>query len=235
MTKIIIFVCMNSKYGTYETIPISELVAGCKMHLGIKNSTEDDLFLYDLANEGVKQLRNLYTLVPAVATLPIANGKAKLPVGFVRFAKGKFPIRFVQSNGLVNPSTTLNTPIYTNSEFYTDNPFADLEQYLPFTGTVNLVNGYLFFEGNIEESFVKIGYLSTNLDDNGNVVIPAIAERTVRSYVCWCYCRTIKERQDITSAYEWEYKKGKQQLKGLAAMSESFELPMINNLMNKLI
>ncbi len=224
----------NSLYGTYEYITSDYVVSGVKMRLGIKNSTEDDLYLKDLCNMGIKELRNLYTLVPAIATLPIVDGKAKLPEGFVKFNKGNYPIVYVNQSGKVDmDNQRWASPLNNNNPFFTDSPFVDSGFY-PYSGLCNVENGYLFFEGNLESQFVKIAYLSTNLDENGEVKIPAIAERTLTAYICWNYCRTIRERPDIIAGYEYEFKKGKQWLKGLSAMPDSNENPYLYNQMNKL-
>ncbi len=226
----------NSLYGTYEYITDNYVVAGAKQRLGIKNSTEDDLYLKDLCNEGVKELRNLYTLIPAVATLQIVGGKAKLPEGFVRFNKGNYPIIYVNQDGLIDSSGVGNAiaPVSNNMPFYTDSPFPMGEGYFPYSGVVNVENGYLFFEGGVDRHFVKIAYLSTNIDENGSVRIPAICERTITAYICWKYSMTIKDRPDIIGAYQFEFKKGKQHLRGLSAMPNSNENEYLFNQMNKL-
>jgi len=228
---------MNNENGSFEYITSAYVVAGAKMNLGIKHSTEDDLYLEDMLNEGVKQLRNLQTFVPAIATLPIEGGKAKLPLGFVRFNKGDFPIRFVESNGQIDTSTSIFTaPVFGNNSFFTDSPFADFAGYLPYTGAVNLSNGYLWLEGTIPNQFLKIAYLSVNVDEAGNILIPAIAERALKAYMCWKYSSVYFKNypQDIRIGWEREWKFGKKHLKGLAAMNQSFEQPYIDYVINKL-
>jgi len=225
----------NALYGTFEFITSDYVVAGAKMRLGIKNSTEDDLYLKDLCNTGVKRLRNLLTLVPAVAQLPIVGGKAKLPQGFVKFPKGNYPIIYVNSAGVADPANIRGiAPINNNNPFFTDTPFPIGQGFYPYGGICNVENGYLFFEGEITAQNVKIVYLSTNIDLDGEVQIPAIAEDTLVAFICWQYGLTIGNNPNLTATSERTFKSGKQWLKGLSAMPESNENPYLYNQMNKL-
>lgn len=224
---------MNNLYATFDTIDPSYILAGCKQRLGIKNSTDDDLYLLDLINEGAKEIRSPLSFVPAIATLQIVNGKAKLPVGFVRFAKGAYPIRFVGANGQINNTNLPSAPIFLNNEFYTDNPFQDFANLQPFGGVVNMVEGYLYFEGNEDATYCKIAYLSTRLDVQGNVLIPAVAERVVTAYACWKYNLTIKD-YNAAMMFAEEYKRGKSGLKGKFNLTESYEMPYLTYLVNKI-
>ncbi len=222
----------NALYGTYEYITSDYVVAGAKMRLGIKSSTEDDLYLKDLCNQGIKRLRNLSTLVNAVAQLEIVDKKAKLPTGFVRFNKGDFPIIYVNSSGSASLDSQFGiAPLNNNNPFFEGSPFEG-QGWLPYNGLCNVENGYLFFEGGFDAQFVKIAYLSTNIDQSGEIKIPAIAEDTLIAFVCWNYYRTMNDAR--YQSWELEFKKGKQMLKGLAALSGSNEYPYINNQMNKL-
>lgn len=206
-------------------------MAGAKQKLGIKNSTEDDLYLLDMVNAGVKRLRNLMTFVQAVAVLPIdpINFSSKLPPGFVRFNKG-CPIVFTDAQGQANQQSSLIYPVFINNPYFTQSPF--LPQDPGFNITVNIVNGYLFFSSNVASEFCKVSFLSTNLDNNGDVQIPAIAEDTLVAFCCWNFCRTY--RMPEAASYEYEYKKGRSWLKGLAASQQSIDEPYTSYLMNKL-
>lgn len=225
---------MNNEYGTYDVIAPEYVLAGVKQNLGIKNSTEDDLYLLDLINEGAKEIRSPLSFVPAIAQLQIVDAKAKLPIGFVRFAKGNFPIRYVGQDGLIPENAPYTAPAFVNNEFFTASPFQNFSSLAPWNGMVNVVDGYIYFEGNVTEQFVKIAYLSTRLDEQGNVVIPAVAERTIKAYACWKYCLAMRERPDITQAWAIEYKMGKVGLKGKFNLLEAYERPFVEYVVNKL-
>jgi len=225
---------MNNLYATYDTITPEYVLAGCKQMLGIKNSTEDDLYILDLINEGVKSLRSPLNFIPAIATLQIVGGKAKLPDGFVSFPRGKFPIRYVQANGFVDPTlANFTAPLFTNNPFYTQDPFTGFASLAPFNGIVNMANGYLFFEGETDVDFVKIAYMSTNLDYDGNVVIPAVTERAAKAYAGWKYSRTIKD-YPAASSYEYEYKKCRTGLRGRYNLLQSYEELFVQYVVNSL-
>lgn len=202
------------------------------MRLAIRDTTEHDLFIADLINACVKRVRNLGTMTPAIAQLQIVNGKAKLPLGFIRF-NHKFPIVYVNANGsLVNRGPTV--PLYINNAFYTN-----LDNGSPWIcgGTLTLVGGYLFFSNEITATHVKIAYLSTALDNDGNLLIPAIAEDAITAFVCWNFTRTYGKEYDAytKASYEKEWKQGKQALKGIFNGNQGYDLPLIWHTMNSII
>ena len=100
-----------SKQGLYDTISTDFILAGVKMRLGLKDSTSEDIYLIDIINRGIKRLRNLGTMIPAIATVPIYDYKAELPDGFIKFTKS-FPIRLFNPEDLVQDSTLFS---YTQS------------------------------------------------------------------------------------------------------------------------
>jgi hypothetical protein len=220
------------KYGAFETITLPYLVAGAKMKLRIKDSTEDDLYLEDLAQLAVRRIRNLGTFIPAIAQLQIVDLKAKLPEGFVKF-NHSYPIRFVDEFGKAVTRGAV-APNFVNNAFFKDSP--DASTYWLSGGTVTLVDGYLFFSSDVKEKWVKIEYLSTNIDVNGDIVIPAIAEDAVVAFMCWNYCRTNFDKYGaVMQSYEIEWKKGKQHLRAIFNGSQGYDYPLTSLIMNTLV
>lgn len=215
----------NSLYGSFEQITTEYIVAGSKLKLGIRDSSEDDLYLADLVNLGVKRLRNLFTLVPAVAQLPIVDFKAKLPEGFVRF-NHPIPITFTDEFGKA-VTQGVGNPVFVNNAFYTNSPYEfGADQSTRVSGSYNIVNGYIFFSSGTTATHCKIAYLSTNVDEDGEVAIPAIAEDALTAFVCWNYCRTYFQKYSaVANDYKLEWMNGKRHLKAIYNMDDSYTYP----------
>ena len=103
-----------SKEGIYDTISQEYVLSGVKMRLQMRDTTADDMYLTDIINRGIKRLRNLGTMIPFEAKIPIQDYRAPLPDNFVRFTKTFpirlfFPINLIENNGafLTNSSTEL--------------------------------------------------------------------------------------------------------------------------------
>jgi hypothetical protein len=226
---------MNNKLGTYEQVTTDYVVAGCKMRLGIKDSSEDDLFLADAVNRGLKRLRSFATFIPAVATLPIdSNFVAKLPTGFVKF-NNPFPIVYVDEFGKIISNANANAPAYINNTFFTDSPFSTNAN-LCYGGTVNVQGGYLFFSTNITARFVKIEFLTANVDNSGNLIIPAIAEDALTCFGCREYVLAFPDGFTGFQFQTWdnEWKSGKKELKGIFNGSQGIDQPYITYKMSTL-
>lgn len=227
---------MNNKLGTYEQVTTEYVVAGCKMRLGIKDSSEDDLFLADAVNRGLKRLRSFATFVPAVTTLPIdSNFVAKLPDGFVKFNM-PYPIIYVDEFGSMVQNANYQAPAWVNNTFFTDSPFS-AAQNICYGGTVNQVNGYLFFSTNTTARFVKIEFLTANVDDTGNLVIPAIAEDALTCFGCREYAMAFPDGFSAFQVQTWdsEWKAGKKELKGIFNGSQGIDQPYITYKMSALV
>lgn len=89
-----------SKEGLYDTVDQDFLLSGVKMRLGMRDTTADDMYLIDLINRGIKRLRNLGTMIPFEAKVPIQDYRAPLPSNFIRFTK-TFPIRLFYPEDLI--------------------------------------------------------------------------------------------------------------------------------------
>jgi len=252
---------MNNKAGLYEFITDDYIVAGCKMDLGLTDTTSYDLFLKDAINLGTKELRNLGVQTMAVAQLPIENFRAKLPAGFIRFVK-RNPIVYVNAEGraidgvrgegttvvavtasgtdlgsdtivIQNPVYRFSAPSFINNAFPYDSPY---DNNYVLGGTVNIIDGWLVFSTNVIADYIKIGYMSALMDENGNLKIPAYCERALRAFGNTRFCMTNFERYGaILPRWEYEWKRGKADCKGYANMPNSDEYECVNRTMLSLL
>jgi hypothetical protein len=105
-----------SKEGIYDTVDQNFILSGVKMRLGMRDTTVDDMYLTDIINRGVKRLRNLGTMIPFEAKVPIQDFRAPLPSNFIRFTKTFpirlfFPVDLLGNNGLFLTNSSTETVI----------------------------------------------------------------------------------------------------------------------------
>jgi hypothetical protein len=252
---------MNNSSGLYTYITEDYVVAGAKQALGLTDSTIYDLYLKDAVNLGLKELRNLGTQTPAVTQLQIENHRCSLPRGFIRFTKTN-PIVYVDVEGRAINGTTsqditviaitaegsdlgstsipssspvfrYSAPAFINNTFFKDSPY---DQSFAVGGSVNIVNGYLYFSSDVTARFVTIAYMSSAVDDNGDLLIPSYTERALIAFACMRFCRTNFEKYSpVFPSYEIEWKRGKADCRGYAALPSSLEYSAINGIMKSLI
>lgn len=259
---------MSDKIGTFEYITPSYLVAGLKMRLRIKDSTDDDMLLLDFVKQGVRRLRNLGCIVPNFEIVPIEHYRAKLPDSFVRFTKA-FPIRFFNEGELLGDGTEFittqssmateaggvdvqmavvsqlwtqvgsqgRTPIFINQGYGFENNNALFGVDYVGAITVQIVGGYCVFSSNCDWEYALISYMGGNLDDQGNLMIPAIAEDALLEFGLAEYKKTMPEKYGaaIIASHDQRWRDGKAHLKGIFALPNSTDYQFINSKMNSII
>lgn len=253
----------SSKQGIYDYISTEYVLAGVKSRLRLKDTTSEDLYLLDIINRGIKRLRNLGTMIPAQADVPIENFKAPLPPGFIRFTKS-LPIRLFYPSD-INSDVTFTTqestiqngafdiPTVTQSwggsvsnfhiPVFINSPFLDGLGDLAINGidkadpliTVNVANGYMYFSTNCEYPYVKISYLSSAIDEDGYLMIPAVAEEALTEFALYTF-----KMDNGRPPVEWmEHKNnwinGKAHVKAILNMPDSEQYQFINRKQNSIV
>jgi hypothetical protein len=252
---------MNEQMGIYSTVSIDYILAGVKSDLSLEDTNSYDLFLKDAINLGNKELKSLGNLVQCVTQLEIIDFKAQLPVGFYQFTKNN-PIIYVNAQGdaisgvpdgnatvvavdangnnigtstssFAYPYYRMFAPTFINNGFFKDSPF---DREVGRIGTVNVVDGWLYFSSDITADYVKIAYIGSRLDEEGNLVYPDFAERALRAFAAYRFCRKMYTTHGaIMNDFKTEWMRGKASVKALAAMPDSTQYAFINRKMKSLI
>lgn len=218
-----------------------------------------------------QKLKNFGVQTYCVTQLQVENNggtpRVKLPKGFIRFVK-KDPIVYVNASGQatigVDSATITNTytndagdylgsvtvengsklvanlyaPIFTNNTFYKDSPF---EANLLLGGSVNVLNGYLYFSSNVVAEYVKIAYLGVNFGENGKMLIPAYCEEALVNYAAreWCTNQLAVTGEgkymNLYNIFNKNYIAGKNKAKVTPLMPDSLEYNLINFFMASLV
>lgn len=254
----------SSKQGVYDYVSTEYVLAGVKSRLRLKDTTSDDMYLLDIINRGIKRLRNLGTMVPAQADIPIEDFKAPLPAGFVRFTKN-FPIRLFDPGDINSDAVTFTTtqstiettmfdiptvtqswggatanyniPVFLNSPFLSglgDLAINGLDIADPLI-TVNIANGYMYFSTNCTFTYVKISYLSSAVDEDGYLMIPAIAEEAITEFALYQYKIDNKYPPIEWNEHKMNWVKGKAHVKAVLNMPDSDQYQYINRKINSIL
>lgn len=263
---------MNNKQGTYEYIDIDYVLAGCKSQLGLRQTTIYDSYLKDAINQILKELRSFATQSYFVSQIEVdhtgVTPKAKLPDNFIRFTK-TLPIVYVNAEGkaisgvndgtvdlivtdgegsvlseqtlpsMINP-LTFSSPVFVNNAFFANTPYGNGS--VALSGTVNVVDGWLYFSENVIAEFVKIAYLGTNIsEETGDILIPAYAELALRYGASEMWCNTefsvTGDNRYLALARDYyrKYAMQKAKAKVIPLMPDSLEYQFINGVMKTLI
>jgi hypothetical protein len=173
--------------GTYSTISLAQVVASAKMQLRLETSDED-IWLEKLANEGCRHLDSLSIFIKRQCTLDIHDLKAKLPNGFYRILGLK-----------LNGNNNCAGLIYVDQPFLSvcgcpNSTFADT---VVGSGVFQIQNGYIVFstaintldcEGQIiPATSCEIAFIGLHVDENGLMCVQSDMERGLVAYVCYMY------------------------------------------------
>ncbi len=223
---------IDSGIGSFETTTLDAILAGAKMRLRLRDTTSEDLLLKDLIVEGLKKSRVPSLFIRKEEYIEIENYVSQLPCDFVKFDKIN-PIRLIDNN---NEGSWL-IPQFIDNTFFSYDP--DINNYGLYTrfGTVTQNGKYLYFSSDISALRALISYLGTNVDQDGEIVIPEIMDSVLVAYACWKYGMVYPERMpsDIRSAWEMEYKLNKKAVKGIQNLPSSLEQRLNTWRMNTII
>jgi hypothetical protein len=218
-------------YPTYETVPLSEVVADAEMECRIENGTTESVYIKRYIRTCVNAMSTAQDYIEKTATLEISpNFIAELPCDFVKFDR-PYPIVFT-SNGMVENSGYINyfEVVYTGGPFLTCTPF---NPNLANWGwpTVQVQAGNLYFSNNIGATECTISYLAIHLDANGQIVIPKNNKRAIVAGAVFMYKRSLNQPyQD----YQREWFLGKRDAKGESNLPDSLEQQRLSYIWNTL-
>jgi hypothetical protein len=218
---------MNNNIGLFDTITAEYVVAGAKMELDLTSTTTQDMYLENKCNEGIGALRSCYTLIPAIAELPIdpVTYSAQLPSGFVRL-RGNSPVRLIDNDFSINANGTQlqgSIGVVTNNSGFFK---GDLNYYMG----AEVVDGYIYFGSAVNQTMCEISYVSTNIDANGDLKIPALAYRPLLAFLCseWLF----KMNDPKSAKWDLRWRNGKRWFAGIMAQPDTLEtqkMGYINN------
>lgn len=198
---------MTNDNGINDVVTEQELLSQVKFHLRIRDTSEHDAWLLQMINDGVRQLRNNFTLIPLVCQLQIdpTTYLARLPKGFYKL-NGQNPIRTFKSD-----PNGANSPDWVSDGFY-KGAFNDYY-------SAQVIGDYIQFGSDLKEFNCQISYLGLNVNAQGELEIPRIADLCVRFYAMYQFA--FSEKDPAYQEYKNEYMKQRRFVRGEFANSDS--------------
>ena len=201
---------MTNDNGINDTVTDQEILSQVKFILRIKDTNEYDTLLLQFINDGVRLLRNNFTLVPLICQLQIdqTSLSARLPKGFYEL-NGTNAIRTFSSSTVNAIAPSVPVDGYYKGTFNEG-------------ATAQIIGQYINFGSGVKDDMCQIAYLGLNLDTNGNLSIPRIADLCIRWYAAAEFClQGTPEQQNLYPVYEKRFKKQKRYIRGEYAKGDT--------------
>lgn len=181
----------------FETISVDEIIALAKMQLRLQNTTEHDDWFEILAYQGIRAIDSLSCFTKRSCDIDLVDSKGVLPKGFQKLLGMRFlcdDITALQNTGGIGYYDPF---VYVDSKFLMDCS-CDLNDPLirSYTSFVQISNGYLYVNSNLELTGVRMAFMGLNLNSDGLPVVYDYYQACLVNYLCWWFTR----------AYSDEYK-----------------------------
>ena len=203
--------------GAYQYIPLSEAVESAKESLRIQDTTEHDPWLYRLADEALRHTGAYKNYTKKVCNVPITDGRAPLPSGFMRLTG----LRLKDGNG-----NCFGQP-YLDQDFLTSCGCSDIaSNYGALYNPHEIQDGQIVFHDptNLTATSANIAYTGRNVDPDGVMYMSDREERGIVGYLAWKFSLSYPEgyTQMFTVSQHNEWRNQKKYLRGLS-QKERFE------------
>ena len=91
--------------GKYSIVSLQEAVESAKEMLRLQDTTEFDGFLLRKADEAMRHIGDDTTYAKRACTLDIIDGRAKLPMGFIRLSIVTGKQKTIELRGVLEPTS----------------------------------------------------------------------------------------------------------------------------------
>jgi hypothetical protein len=220
---------MTNDNGINNSVTSQEILSAVKFELGIFNTNDHDAYILQAINNRLRDMTNLLTVVPLVAQLQIdlVTFTAKLPVNFM-WLNGVNPIRTFTDLPTNTPSVTVS-PAYVGDGFYKGSLSTPLGAQIPPP------YNHVYFGSDTTDTMCMIAFMGTNIDANGSLVLPRIADNYLTKGACadWCRSRGDASQKALFQSYDLEAKKAKAKVRGFAAHSDPQDQKRLAEINNK--
>lgn len=203
---------MTNDNGINDVVTDQEILSQVKFVLRITDTNEHDTLILQFINDGVRLLRNNFSLIPLIARLQIdpLTHSVKLPKGFYEL-NGSNPIRTFNNSDNVNHGALAPSAVVDG--FYKGSFSPCL--------SAKVVGGYIYFGSETTDNMCEIAFLGLNVDSNGNLQIPRIADLCVRYFTIAEMCLMLPDKGEQYALYQKRFKEQKRYVRGEYAKSDS--------------
>lgn len=208
--------------GKFTEVTYDHAIAQAKMHLGLENTTDHDIFLELMADECMRSINDLSLFDIHTIELDLNNGSAKVPCGFIRLLGAWY--RKADGTCYAVPYVDRDVNTYCGCTY-------------PVFGqhtSISLNGPYLNFNNSQADDWdsVSIAYWGMRMNADN---MPIMYERHVRAVVAYlCSKLSLKlsraqatqwlrrEMKEDSARYKMEYNNQRMHLRGMA-QEEQFQ------------
>lgn len=184
----------------YAEITYDQVIASAKMMLQLQNTTDHDPFFLLMADEAMRSIDDLKLYEFQTKDLPLTDGTAPLPCGFMRV----MAVWFTDANGRrCTPAPYIQRNIANWCDCDTSG--------CPSLGTSFQLNGNHIVFSNpsaIDATEVTMAYLGIRMDENNMPIIPESHLRAVRAYLIYRYSEMMAPSLDNAQKSQMLYNLG---------------------------
>jgi hypothetical protein len=199
-------------------VHMTDAVMEAKSLLRISQTSIHDAELESMANDCVKQVRALNTIIIANATLDVVEGQVMLPKGFQRI----IAVRYCDVAGQPIGNYIADFAFMNECGCGINSPFLE-----GWGGGMMIQSGILSFR-DIENAppRIKISYKSLSLDEDGYILLPERAKLMVMYYLAYRFISMFPRQYET-----WQYQEFKKEYmaKRDAVISEAARESLTNN------
>lgn len=185
--------------GRYDTITMNQVISRIKMKLRLIDSSQDD-YLNVLACEALDSMNAASQQGKFECPIKVCGQTAKFPKGIIKFLAARIPCS--EDQNITNDPITNQLFNWQKQQplIYADTTFlnqcgCDTTGMLPYNyaNTIQINNGYLHFNRNMEIDEITIAFLGLRVDEFGNSIIFQRYERALTNYACAEFADSFKE------------------------------------------
>tara|TARA_R110000868_G_scaffold164338_1_gene396834 strand:- start:11 stop:712 length:702 start_codon:yes stop_codon:yes gene_type:complete len=190
---------MESIHGTFDTIPLDDIIQNAKADLDIENTDLWDLRFSIWAEDALRSLNCQSLVVKKQECIDICDYKTPLPKGMYQF----LGLRFMKDNACT--LAIYADTAFLNSQCCLQGTAGDGWYIQNYFEAMQIQDGFMYFSNKNYFDSAVIAYMGFNTDDQGRLVIYTRYKRAIEAYLRWKFMK--KKRGKFTRA-EWsdEYK-----------------------------
>lgn len=185
---------MESIHGTYDTIPLDDIIQNAKADLDIENTDLWDLRFSIWAEDALRSLNCQSLVSKKQECIEICDLKTPLPKGLYKF----LGLRYIK-DGVCTPTIYADTA-FLNSECCSNVNGGDGLWVQNYFQAMQIQDGFMYFSNHNQFDEAVIAYLGFNVDSEGRILIYTRYKRAIEAYLRWKY---MKKKRGKYSRGEW--------------------------------
>lgn len=184
-----------------QYISTDQVISSAKTLLRLTDTSDADNMLDLLIQDGARAIGGVDGFVKRRKTIDIIDGEGCLPEDFYRL----FGLRVIRNEHPSDPSLPNGyyAGVYVDRAFLYENGCDFDSQMADFTGSFQIVDGKIYFNGNTSADQVLIAYLAYNKAEDGSMMVNEEWERALALFAASQYALSFPEKYTPMQQQSW--------------------------------